>query len=341
MRPEAVSLLRCPRTGGHLRVTDRVVAEGRIVSGALVSESGQSYPIRNGIPDFTDSTALTDHERQTRTEYERVAEGIYDTAVDWQFAAFQEDEHTVREAMVDLLCLTPSARVLEVGSGTGRDSVRLARRLGAEGLLHLQDLSPAMAAVCARRMAREGVSCTLDYSVSSALELPFPDEAFDAVFHFGGFNQFGDLRRGAAELTRVVRRGGRVLIGDEAVAPWLKGSEFDHVVTTNNPLFSADTPLDVLPACARDVTCRWIIGNCFYVIVFDRGDGPPPLDLDLPHQGWRGGTMRSRYYGRLEGVTVDAKALAHEAAAREGLSVHAWLDRVVRDAATAGDRSKP
>jgi len=89
----------------------------------------------------------------------------------------------------------------------------------------------------------------------------------------------------------------------------------------------------VLPICARDVTVKWIIGNCFYVIAFTKGSGPPPLDLDLPHQGWRGGSMRTRYYGRLEGVTLEAKALAQQAAAVAGVSVHEWLDRLVKNAA--------
>jgi hypothetical protein len=72
------------------------------------------------------------------------------------------------------------------------------------------------------------------------------------------------------------------------------------------------------------------MANCFYVISFKKGDGPPPLNLDLVHQGWRGGSMRSRYYGVMEGVTPEAKELAKQAAARTGVSMHEWLDRVVR-----------
>jgi len=200
----------------------------------------------------------------------------------------------------------------------------------------MQDLSPGMVSACVRTMATtSGFTCSLDYSVSNATALPFPDDFFDAVFHFGGFNQFGDLRKGAAELTRVARPGGHILIGDEAVAPWLKGTEFEDIVTTNNALFRAEVPLAVLPEGARDVTVRWIIGNCFYLIGFRKGNGPPPLNLDLLHKGWRGGTMRSRYFGVLEGVSVEAKALAKQAAAKAGMSVHEWLDRIVRAEASA------
>jgi hypothetical protein len=123
------------------------------------------------------------------------------------------------------------------------------------------------------------------------------------------------------------------VVGDESVGPWLRDQEFGKIVTTNNPLFGNKLPIETLPASARDVTVRWIMSNCFYVMTFRKGDGPPPLNLDLPHKGWRGGTMRSRYFGVLEGVTPEAKELARKAAAKAGVSLHEWLDRLVKQKA--------
>jgi len=40
--------------------------------------------------------------------------------------------------------------------------------------------------------------------------------------------------------------------------------------------------------------------------------------------------MRSRYFGILEGVTPEAKARAIDAAKASGLSVHEWLDRLIK-----------
>jgi ubiquinone/menaquinone biosynthesis C-methylase UbiE len=324
MIPADVESYRAPETLSPLRL------EGD----ELVSAEGNRFAVADGVPNLLWPEALSAGEARTKTEYDRVAEQIYDAALDWQFAALREDEEKVRELMVDMLGPSPDWRILEVGCGTGRDSYRLARRLSQQGMLFMQDLSPNMVHTCVRRMAeydrKLNFKCGLRYSISNAVYLPFASGFFDAVFHFGGFNEFSDQKRAAEEFARVVKPGGVVLFGDESVGPWLRGTEFGGIVTTNNPLFNHELPLNALPVCARDVNVRWIMGNCFYVVTFRKGDGPPPLDLDLPHKGWRGGSMRSRYFGVLEGVTPEAKDLVRQAAASAGLSVHEWLDRVVR-----------
>ena len=338
VKASSVSSYRCPVDSSALRVEDPVAASSALIEqGTLVSGGGRRYPVINGVPHIVYPERLAPIEEQTRTEYDRVADAIYDTAVDWQFAAFLEDEHVVREGMVDALDVHAGDRVLEVGCGTGRDSHRLARRLGDSGVLFLQDLSANMVFACRQHMSaqatHETFRCSFEYSVCNVTHLPFADGFFDRVFHFGGLNQFADIPTAMRELTRVTRTSGRILVGDEGVAPWLKGTEFEAIVTTNNPLFRAEIPLGVLPTCARDVTVKWIVASCFYIIAFTKGDGPPPLDLDLPHQGWRGGSMRTRYFGQLEGVTPEAKALARQAAAAEGVSLHEWLSRLVKEAA--------
>ncbi|HEV3333754.1 MAG TPA: methyltransferase domain-containing protein [Bryobacteraceae bacterium] len=309
-----------------------------------MSESGQHYLLKQGIPVFVTPAMLSDSERQTQTEYDASAEEKYDAAVDWQFKSFYENEDDVRERMIDLLLLKPDARVLEIGSGTGRDSFRIARKLGEHGEFFVQDLSEQMVFKTRERLEAQrdkvGLRPSIEYFVSTARFLPFPDAFFDAVFHFGGFNNFSEPKKTLGEMTRVVKKNGRVVFGDEALPPWLEGTEFGEIIVTNNPLFKNKVPLECLPENAREVTLRWIFGGCFYLIDFKVGEGPPPIDLDLPHKGWRGGTMRTRYYGRLEGVTPEARQMAIEAARMRGVSVHEWLDSLVRSAAKSDRTSK-
>jgi ubiquinone/menaquinone biosynthesis C-methylase UbiE len=334
MQSRLVDTYRCPVTHSPLSLADGATA-GDVESGDIVAESGRTYPIRDGIPVFIPADLLTDEERETQSEYDASAADKYDTAVDWQFRVFYEDEDAAREQMVDLLRLAPDATVLEVGAGTGRDSFRIARRL-ENGLFFVQDLSEQMLLKARERATRdvgEGSGAELAFFVSTARFLPFPDGYFDAVFHFGGFNNFSEPAKTLGELTRVVRTGGRVVVGDESVPPWLRDTDFGRMLIENNPLFANELHLEHLPPNAREVVARWVIGSCFYLVDYTVGEGPPPVDIDLPHKGWRGGTLRTRYFGRLEGVAPETRELAIRAAKSRGVSVHEWLDDVVRRSA--------
>ena len=58
-------------------------------------------------------------------------------------------------------------------------------------------------------------------------------------------------------------------------------------------------------------------------------------EIDLPIPGRRGGTLRSRHYGKVEAVSPEAKHLAEQEAQRLGISTHEWLDRAIRSVATS------
>ena len=57
-------------------------------------------------------------------------------------------------------------------------------------------------------------------------------------------------------MTRIVKPKGHVVFGDEALPPWLEGTEFGEIMITNNPLFKNKVPLECLPQNAREVTLR-------------------------------------------------------------------------------------
>lgn len=324
----------CPYSRSPLRIVESRApnASGEIV---YANENGDEYPIVDGVPHFFLRDKLTNGEKAAVNEYDHTV-SYYDAHLDWLFASFYEDEGRVRNAMVDLLEISPSSRVLEVAAGTGRDTGYIASRLDYRGSLYVQDLAATMVQAARTRLETSKYQCGLRFFVSSASHLPFADGFFDAVYTFGGFNEFSNPTESLRELARVVKPGGKVVLGDEHVAPWLDGTEYAEIIKTNNPIFRRTSlPIAFLPINSRSVCVRWVIGGCFYVIDFKVGDGVPQLNLDLHHKGWRGGSMRTRFFGQLEGVNPETKKRIIAAAKESGKSVYQWLDDTLNSAVEA------
>ncbi len=141
-------------------------------------------------------------EAQVRAMFDRVARG-YDLLNSVMTAGLH---HQWRRRAVDLAGVGPGDRVLDVATGTGDLAIELAKRVGPSGEVIGSDFSEGMLAL-ARKKAPE-----LRFEWGNALELPYADGEFDAATVGFGARNFSDLDRGLAELTRVVRPGGRVLI---------------------------------------------------------------------------------------------------------------------------------
>lgn len=330
MRIGEENFYRDPLTQKPLRLVDAVIEEGSVVSGKLVNPDGHEYAIKAGIPDLVYPYDLPAVDQAALRQYEQRADA-YDKYLPLTFSTYGEDETAVRNRMIDKLALTPDSAVLETGAGTGRDSELIARRLGPKGKLYVQDLSPSFLAKSLPKM--KGMAATVEPSLANGYYLPFADKSFDACFHFGGINAFGDIKRAFSEMVRVTKPGGKIVVGDESMPVWLRETEFGKILMNSNPEFKYPLPIDKLPVEARNVRLEWIIGGVFYLFDFVVGEGEPKADLDFPIPGVRGGTHRTRYYGQLEGVTAEAKDLAYQAVGKLGISMHDWLDQVVRSAA--------
>jgi ubiquinone/menaquinone biosynthesis C-methylase UbiE len=330
MKREEIEIYICPETRTPLRLEPLNEAQGEVVSGLLIAEGGREYQIRDGIPDFTYPPELAAPDAQARSFYDERAEA-YDKNLHLTFRTHGGDEQKVRNMFVDTLELKPSYRVLEISCGTGRDSEIIAHRLEPSGQLCLQDIASAMLRRCQKRLS--GVDVPTSFCVSNACYLPYPDKYFDAVYSFGGLGEFSDIKRSLAEMVRVCRVGAKIVVGDESMPPWLRHTEFAGILSTTNKQFLADVPLGHMPVEAREVCLRWVIGGVFYLIDFKVGEGEPTAEFDFDIPGPRGGTYRTRYMGQLEGVSLEAKRLAELAREKRGVSMHKWLDAVVREAA--------
>ena len=118
--------------------------------------------------------------------------------------------HRWRSRAVGLTGLVPGQRALDVCCGTGDLALELKRRVGVQGSVVGLDFSEPMLELAREKSAQTGLDVA--YRHGNALELPFEDGAFDAATVGFGVRNLVDLRSGIAEMARVVRVGGRVVI---------------------------------------------------------------------------------------------------------------------------------
>jgi ubiquinone/menaquinone biosynthesis C-methylase UbiE len=111
--------------------------------------------------------------------------------------------------LIHELDLSGRERVLDVGSGPGELSLRIANQLEAGGFLHGVDLSPNMVRL-ARRSAAEHGHENVSFDTGDALSLNFKDSSFDVVVSSNAFPWVGDQKAFLKEVVRVLRPAGRL-----------------------------------------------------------------------------------------------------------------------------------
>ncbi len=174
-----------------------------------------------------------------------------------------------RRKAVGRLDLKPGQRVLEVGVGTGENLPLLAGSVGATGRLVGLDISTAMLGRCRQKLDRDGVRA--DLIEGEATNLPFPDNALEAVLSFGSFNGLDDRIRALQEMMRVANPGAKIVIADEGMAEDRRRSLPGRFWARSDPWLWQEPPLDLLPPAAKDVRLMHFRANYWYLIDFVKG----------------------------------------------------------------------
>jgi len=127
-----------------------------------------------------------------------------------------------RDRILDLAMLGDDEAVLDVGAGAGLLLIGAAKRaprgraVGVD-LWSAKDLSNNSAANTLRNAAIEGVADRVEIQTGDARELAFPDASFDRVVSLLCIHNIEDKagqRRACGEIARVLKPGGRVVVGD-------------------------------------------------------------------------------------------------------------------------------
>jgi demethylmenaquinone methyltransferase / 2-methoxy-6-polyprenyl-1,4-benzoquinol methylase len=141
-------------------------------------------------------------EPQVRAMFDRIA-GFYDVMNTVMTAGLH---HRWRARAADLAALGAGDSALDVACGTGDLAIELSRRVGADGEVIGSDFAQEM-------LERARVKApALQWDLGNALDLPYASNRFDAATVGFGARNFSDLDRGLAEMARVVKPGGRVVV---------------------------------------------------------------------------------------------------------------------------------
>ncbi len=116
-----------------------------------------------------------------------------------------------RAKICEALALRPGDRVLDVGSGPGHQAFDLSPIVGTTG--RVDGIDPAESALHISRKRCSDLA-NVGFQHGEASNLPFEDSRFDAVMSSQVFEYLHDVAGGLAEMFRVLRSGGRVLIHD-------------------------------------------------------------------------------------------------------------------------------
>ena len=113
------------------------------------------------------------------------------------------------DTLVGHLAPQPGDRILDVGCGSGALDRRLAQRLGSANPIDAVDVNTFLLGEAANLAAAAGLGDAIFFSRGSAVDLPFPDATFACAFCVTVLEEC-DAGKAIAEMTRVVRPGGRV-----------------------------------------------------------------------------------------------------------------------------------
>ncbi|MBA2763671.1 MAG: class I SAM-dependent methyltransferase [Thermoleophilaceae bacterium] len=141
-------------------------------------------------------------EPQVRAMFDRIA-AVYDRMNSVMTAGMH---HRWRERAADLAQVRAGDHVLDVATGTGDLAVEMTRRVAPGGSVTGSDFSERMLELARAK------SDAISFEWGNALELSYADDSFDAATVGFGARNFSNLAKGLAEMARVTRPGGRVVV---------------------------------------------------------------------------------------------------------------------------------
>jgi ubiquinone/menaquinone biosynthesis C-methylase UbiE len=142
------------------------------------------------------------------------ARNFYDRMSRWYDAIEGIWTRKSTDAGLQKLRAAEGETVLEIGFGTGRSVLALARCVGESGKVYAIDISPRMLESTLAKVARSGHAKRVELVLGDAVHLPYEEEFFDAVFMSFVLELFDtpEIAKVLSECRKVLRKGGRICV---------------------------------------------------------------------------------------------------------------------------------
>ena len=114
--------------------------------------------------------------------------------------------------LIELSGVRKGHRILDLAGGTGDIAKLFSKIVGEQGQIMLTDINDSMLMVGRDRLLDQGVAGNIEYVQANGEKLPYPDDYFDCITIGYGIRNFTNKDGALAELYRVLKPGGRLLI---------------------------------------------------------------------------------------------------------------------------------
>ncbi len=254
-----IEYLRCPVCGGKF---------SEATNALLCAPCRRSYPTADEIPALLQQEHSALSAQDAALDAETARYPIIMIAFSLLARVWLPAE---RKRLIGKTGIRPGAIVLDHCAGPGGNFPAIAALIGPSGKLVAMDLSRNMLRE-ARRFARRR-NIAVETQQANALRLPYADNLFDAVVHYGAINQFDDKRKAIVEMLRVTKPGGTIAILDEGIKPGTEKNWLARLLVWKNQLFASRPPLDLIPP-ETNPRIEWVLRDIFYQIILHKPPNP-------------------------------------------------------------------